>query len=55
MGTQANDGHEIGKIVAIDVSYVDTWRAMEECVDLGLVRNIGISSKWRCRPHAKMG
>jgi diketogulonate reductase-like aldo/keto reductase len=33
-----------GKITVIDVNYTDTWRAMEECVKLGLVRNIGISS-----------
>lgn len=33
-----------GVITVIDVKYTDTWRAMEECVKMGLVRNIGISS-----------
>lgn len=28
----------------LDIPYTETWRAMEECVKLGLVRNIGISS-----------
>jgi hypothetical protein len=28
----------------VDIPYTETWMAMEECVDLGLVRNIGISS-----------
>jgi diketogulonate reductase-like aldo/keto reductase len=33
-----------GTITVIDVPYIATWRAMEECVKLGLVKNIGISS-----------
>lgn len=33
-----------GTITVIDVPYTDTWKAMEECVKQGLVRNIGISS-----------
>ena len=28
----------------LDIPYTETWKAMEECVKLGLVRNIGISS-----------
>ncbi|KAL7422064.1 hypothetical protein Q5752_003839 [Cryptotrichosporon argae] len=28
----------------IDVPYTDTWKAMEQCVAAGLVRNIGISN-----------
>ena len=28
----------------LDIPYTETWRAMEECVKLGLVRNIGMSS-----------
>lgn len=33
-----------GTITVIDVPYTETWKAMEECVKQGLVRNIGISS-----------
>lgn len=32
------------KIEVLPISYVDTYKAMERCVDAGLVRNIGISS-----------
>ena len=28
----------------LDIPYTETWSAMEECVKLGLARNIGISS-----------
>lgn len=35
------------EIKVIDVPYTDTWRAMEDCVKMGLVRNIGVSSEYR--------
>jgi alcohol dehydrogenase (NADP+) len=33
-----------GEITVLDIPYTATWKAMEECVKFGLVRNIGISS-----------
>lgn len=33
-----------GKYFVNDVSYTDTWKAMEQCVEMGLVRNIGVSN-----------
>ncbi|XP_069679121.1 aldo-keto reductase family 1 member B1-like [Periplaneta americana] len=33
-----------GKMILIDVDYVETWKAMEQCVKLGLAKSIGISN-----------
>ncbi|XP_039283270.1 aldo-keto reductase family 1 member B1-like [Nilaparvata lugens] len=33
-----------GKTVYSDVDYVDTWKALEECVNEGLTRSIGLSN-----------
>ncbi|XP_015112513.1 1,5-anhydro-D-fructose reductase [Diachasma alloeum] len=33
-----------GKYLFSDIDYLDTWKGMEECVRLGLVRSIGVSN-----------
>lgn len=35
---------ENGKVLFSDVDYIDTWKVMEEAVDLGLTKSIGISN-----------
>ena len=35
---------ENDELIYADIDYVDTWKAMEECVDKGQVRSIGLSN-----------
>ncbi|OHS95559.1 oxidoreductase, aldo/keto reductase family protein [Tritrichomonas foetus] len=43
-GTELFPKDENGKIILEDVPIIDTWKAMEKLVDLGLVKNIGVSN-----------
>ena len=36
--------HEDGRFIIDDVPILDTWRAIEKLVDIGLVRTIGFSN-----------
>ncbi|KAK2148158.1 hypothetical protein LSH36_512g03065 [Paralvinella palmiformis] len=35
---------EHGRMCCIDINYIDTWKALEKCVDEGLVKYIGLSN-----------
>jgi diketogulonate reductase-like aldo/keto reductase len=35
---------ENNRLIFSDVDYVDTWKAMEECVKQGLTKSIGLSN-----------
>lgn len=35
---------ENGTLLLSDIDYLETWKGMEECVQLGLTRSIGISN-----------
>ena len=39
-----NPVDENGKLIFSSVDYVDTWKAMEACVQSGLTRSIGLSN-----------
>ncbi|KAK3104113.1 hypothetical protein FSP39_024519 [Pinctada imbricata] len=43
-GGEFHPRDETGKVKFSDVDYLDTWKALEDCVDEGLVKNIGLSN-----------
>ena len=47
-GFEAGDNpfpkNEDGTVRYDDISYVETWAVMEQCVEEGLVKNIGLSN-----------
>lgn len=43
-GEDGRPKDENNKLIFSDVDYVDTWKAMEECVKQGLTKSIGLSN-----------
>ena len=43
-----------GTFQVIDVPFTETWKAMEQCVEMGLVKNIGISSECTAIPRLEL-
>ncbi|TXT04170.1 uncharacterized protein COLE_07867 [Cutaneotrichosporon oleaginosum] len=43
------------EIKVVDVDYVETWKAMEACVNAGLARNIGVSKRFHGLPPKGFG
>jgi diketogulonate reductase-like aldo/keto reductase len=43
-GTELEPKDSAGNFIYDDIHYIDTWKAMEKCVDEGLVRSIGLSN-----------
>lgn len=33
-----------GRLLGSGISYLDTWKAMEHCVEIGLTKSIGLSN-----------
>jgi diketogulonate reductase-like aldo/keto reductase len=43
-GEDGRPKDENNQLIFSDVDYVDTWKAMEECVKQGLTKSIGLSN-----------
>ncbi|BFZ05054.1 hypothetical protein BsWGS_08093 [Bradybaena similaris] len=43
-GGELNPLNEHGKTYNSDIDFVDTWQAMEDCQDMGLTKDIGLSN-----------